>query len=57
MKLKTKGILLIIAAAAAYPLPGVPSTILIIIGISWIRKARREKNDSLSSYEPKEKDI
>ena len=36
MKKKTKGLLLVIVSVLAYPLPGYPSTILIIVGLAWM---------------------
>ncbi len=37
MKKKTKGIIIIILAVISYPIPGVPSTILIILGVKMIK--------------------
>lgn len=45
MKPKTKWIILIISAIVSYPLPGIPSTILIVFGINELRKLRT-KNDN-----------
>ena len=38
MKKKIKGLILIIVSALAYPIPGYPSTILIIVGLAWMGK-------------------
>ncbi len=37
MKKKTKGIIIIVLAVISYPIPGVPSTILIILGAKMIK--------------------
>ncbi len=43
MKSKTKWILLIITAIISYPIPGVPSTILIVLGINQLRKLNKKE--------------
>ena len=45
MKKKTKGIIIILLAIVAYPIPGVPSTILIILGAKMISDYKKQQEN------------
>jgi len=44
MNKKTKGIIIVVLAIIAYPIPGVPSTILIIIGAKMIKDYSQKRS-------------